>query len=82
MNVSTAQFVQPGPTERNQPGRNERLASLPGFLDLHPYQDESTLQGMLELLFELQQMLAEIAGLPAVSAQAKAPTRPVGWKPT
>ncbi len=28
MNDSTAQFVQPGPTERNQPGRNARLASV------------------------------------------------------
>ena len=42
------------------------------MFDLHPYQPEDTLQGMLALLYELQQMLAEIAGLPAVSLQPAA----------
>jgi glycine dehydrogenase subunit 2 len=59
-------------TMKYNPKRNERLAALPGFAAQHPYQDESTLQGLLELLFELQQMLAEIAGLPAVSLQPAA----------
>ena len=54
------------------PKRNERLAALPGIADLHPYQPEETLQGMLQLLFELQEMLAEIAGLDAVSLQPAA----------
>jgi glycine dehydrogenase subunit 2 len=54
------------------PKRNERLASLPGLADLHPYQPEDTLQGLLQLLFELQQMLGEISGLPAVSLQPAA----------
>ncbi|MBL9082985.1 MAG: aminomethyl-transferring glycine dehydrogenase subunit GcvPB, partial [Planctomycetales bacterium] len=40
--------------------------------DLHPYQSEASHQGMLQLLFELQQMLAEIAGLEAVSLQPAA----------
>src|SRR5437868_1089033 len=59
-------------TMKYNPKRNERLASLPGMIDLHPYQPESTLQGMLELLFSLQQILAEISGLPAVSLQPAA----------
>ena len=59
-------------TMKYNPKRNERLASLPGMADLHPYQDESTLQGMLELLFRSQEMLAEISGLPAVSLQPAA----------
>ena len=59
-------------TMKYNPKRNERLASLPGMIDLHPYQGESTLQGMLELLYTCQQMLAEIAGLPAVSLQPAA----------
>src|SRR6187549_3002590 len=41
-------------TMKYNPKRNERLAALPGLLDLHPYQPESTLQGLLELLFRLQ----------------------------
>ncbi len=45
------------------PKRNERIARMPGFADLHPYQPEESLQGMLQLLYELQQYLAEISGL-------------------
>src|ERR1700757_3208529 len=41
-------------TMKYNPKRNERLAALPGFAAQHPYQDESTLQGLLELLYELQ----------------------------
>jgi glycine dehydrogenase subunit 2 len=59
-------------TMKYNPKRNERLAGLPGVAGLHPYQDESTLQGMLAILFELQEMLAEVAGLPAISLQPAA----------
>src|SRR5262245_43950035 len=59
-------------TMKYNPKRNERLASLPGFAALHPYQEESTLQGLLSILFDLQQILAEIAGLQAVSLQPAA----------
>ncbi len=59
-------------TMKYNPKRNERLASLPGFSAQHPYQEEVTLQGLLELLFELQEMLGEIAGLHAVSLQPAA----------
>jgi hypothetical protein len=53
------------------------MAALPGIADLHPLAPEETIQGLLELLFELQQMLGEISGLPAVSLQpaAGAPRR-------
>ena len=50
-------------TMKYNPKRNERLAALPGLAAQHPYQDESTLQGLLAILFELQEILAEIAGL-------------------
>ncbi|MEN6556671.1 MAG: aminomethyl-transferring glycine dehydrogenase subunit GcvPB [Thermoguttaceae bacterium] len=59
-------------TMKYNPKRNERLTSLPGMADLHPYQPESTVQGMLALLYECQRDLAEIAGLPAVSLQPAA----------
>src|SRR5262249_41353699 len=72
MSVDTHFYPLGSCTMKYNPKRNERLASLPGMLDLHPYQDESTVQGLLELLFELQRMLAEIAGLPAVSLQPAA----------
>jgi len=49
----------------------ERLR-VPGLLDLHPLQTDESTQGMLELLWELQNILAEIAGLDAVSLQPAA----------
>jgi glycine dehydrogenase subunit 2 len=59
-------------TMKYNPKRNERLAALPGLAAQHPYQDESTLQGLLAILCELQEILAEIAGLDAVSLQPAA----------
>jgi glycine dehydrogenase subunit 2 len=59
-------------TMKYNPKRNERVASLPGLTSLHPYQDEASLQGMLQLLHEMQRYLAEIAGLHAVSLQPAA----------
>ena len=45
---------------------------MPGFADLHPYQPEETIQGMLQLLYEMQQYLQEISGLDACSLQPAA----------
>ncbi len=59
-------------TMKYNPKRNERLAATSGFGAQHPYQDESTLQGILSILYELQSILAEIAGLDAVSLQPAA----------
>ncbi len=59
-------------TMKYNPKRNERLASLAGFSQVHPYQSEQTIQGLLACLYTLQQMLAEISGLPAVSLQPAA----------
>ncbi len=59
-------------TMKYNPKRNERLAGLAGMLDLHPYQPESSLQGMLEMLWNLQGIFAEIAGLDAISLQPAA----------
>src|SRR3954453_22636149 len=59
-------------TMKYNPKRHERLAAVPGFAALHPLQEDDTTQGMLEILFEMQQFLAEISGLPAVSLQPAA----------
>jgi glycine dehydrogenase subunit 2 len=72
MSVDTHFYPLGSCTMKYNPKRNERLAALPGFAALHPYQPPETLQGMLQLLFELQQYLAEISGLPAVSLQPAA----------
>lgn len=59
-------------TMKYNPKRHERLARTHGLGDLHPYARPEDSQGMLTILFELQQMLGEIAGLPAVSLQPAA----------
>jgi len=54
------------------PKRHERLAGLPGLADVHPLQSDKSCQGMLELLWDMQNYLAEIAGLDVVSLQPAA----------
>jgi glycine dehydrogenase subunit 2 len=59
-------------TMKHNPRVNERLAALPGFRDLHPLEDEERAQGALRLCVELQEVLAEVTGLDAVSLQPAA----------
>ncbi|OWK36566.1 aminomethyl-transferring glycine dehydrogenase subunit GcvPB [Fimbriiglobus ruber] len=72
MSIDTNFYPLGSCTMKYNPKRHERLAALPGFADLHPLQDDETIQGMLELLYEMQGYLAEISGLPAVSLQPAA----------
>jgi glycine dehydrogenase subunit 2 len=72
MSVDTHFYPLGSCTMKYNPKRNERVARMPGFSDLHPYQPEATLQGMLQLLYELQEYLQEISGLPACSLQPAA----------
>jgi glycine dehydrogenase subunit 2 len=59
-------------TMKHNPRVNEVAARLPGFVDLHPLQDEDGAQGALELMWRLQEILAEVCGLDAVSLQPAA----------
>ena len=59
-------------TMKYNPRVNERLVGLPGFRDLHPYQDDEDAQGALELMWRLQEILAEVVGLQAVTLQPAA----------
>src|SRR5204863_9862925 len=59
-------------TMKHNPKLNERVAALPGHARLHPAQDPKRAQGALELLWLLQEALAEICGLPHVSLQPSA----------
>jgi glycine dehydrogenase subunit 2 len=72
MSVDTHFYPLGSCTMKYNSKRNERMAGLPGMADLHPLAPEETIQGLLQLLFELQQMLAEISGLPCVSLQPAA----------
>jgi len=51
---------------------NEKVARIPGLANLHPLAPEEEAQGALELIYLLQQDLAEITGLPGVSLQPAA----------
>jgi glycine dehydrogenase subunit 2 len=54
------------------PKINEAVARYPGFASIHPYQDANTIQGALELLYELQLELAQISGFAEVALQPAA----------
>ena len=49
------------------PKINDEIASIKGLSNLHPLQDESTVQGALKLMFELQNSLCEITGMDDIS---------------
>lgn len=72
MSVDTNFYPLGSCTMKYNPKRHERLANLSGIVNLHPLQSDESLQGMLHLLYDMQQQLAEIAGLPAVSLQPAA----------
>ena len=49
-------------TMKYNPKINEQLATLPTISMLNPHQHESTVQGILEILYKLERWLAEITG--------------------
>ncbi len=53
-------------TMKHNPRLNEKLARLSGFAHIHPMQPESTVQGALGVMYELQNWLAELTNLPGV----------------
>lgn len=59
-------------TMKYNPKINEDMASLDGFTSVHPCQPECTVQGALELMYNLQESLQEITGMAKVSLQPAA----------
>lgn len=59
-------------TMKYNPKMNENVARFDGFAYIHPLQDESTVQGALELMYNLQQQLIEITGMDEVTLQPAA----------
>lgn len=56
-------------TMKYNPKVNEDAGRYPGFSLIHPLQPEATVQGALELLYNMEQYLAEISGMDAVTMQ-------------
>lgn len=72
MSVDTHFYPLGSCTMKYNPKRNERAAAMPAFAEIHPYQSDDSLQGMLQILYEMQETLQEISGLPACSLQPAA----------
>ncbi len=59
-------------TMKYNPRLNEELAVFPGFTQLHPYQKEETVQGALELMYNLEKNLCQITGMERCTLQPAA----------
>ena len=59
-------------TMKYNPKVNEDVARYPGFANVHPYQMESCSQGTLQLMYEIDKSLAEIAGMDKMTLQPAA----------
>jgi glycine dehydrogenase subunit 2 len=72
MSIDTNFYPLGSCTMKYNPKRHERMAALPGMANLHPLQVDESCQGMLAMLYAMQNILGEIAGLPALSLQPSA----------
>ena len=70
--VDTGMYPLGSCTMKYNPKTNERQASLPGFAGAHPLLPTNLQQGTLKLISELEQYLAEITGMDAVTLQPAA----------
>ena len=59
-------------TMKYNPKMNEEAVKLRGFAQIHPYQDVDSVQGAMQLMYELQQFMTEMTGLPGVTLQPAA----------
>jgi glycine dehydrogenase subunit 2 len=59
-------------TMKYNPKMNEKAARLPDFASSHPLQGESSIQGSLEIVYDLQEHLKEITGMDEISLQSAA----------
>ena len=74
MNYSISEQFYPlgSCTMKYNPVVNEAAAALPGFAGLHPYQDEDSVQGALELMWRLERALCAVVGVERVTLQPAA----------
>jgi glycine cleavage system P protein (glycine dehydrogenase) subunit 2 len=59
-------------TMKYNPKINEDMANMDSLTNIHPYQSEDTVQGSLELMYNLSNHLAEISGMDRVTLQPAA----------
>jgi glycine dehydrogenase subunit 2 len=56
-------------TMKYSPKVNDQLTRTPRLAELHPLQDGTTLQGILEVMYRLEEMLKAISGLDRITLQ-------------
>lgn len=59
-------------TMKYNPKLNEYVAGLEGFTDIHPYQPWESVQGALQVMYELKEFLCEITGMDEMTLQPAA----------
>jgi glycine dehydrogenase subunit 2 len=59
-------------TMKYNPKLNEDIAALPGFARIHPLQPDYSVQGAIQVIYELERYLAEISGMARVTLQPSA----------
>lgn len=70
--VDTGLYPLGSCTMKYNPKINENMAALEGFANIHPYQDVSTTQGALQMMYEVATSLSEIAGMDYTTLQPAA----------
>ena len=64
-------------TMKYSPKIHEQFVRSDKLKELHPYQDESTVQGILEIIYQLEQYLKAISGMAKVSLQPSGGTQAI-----
>lgn len=70
--VETGPYPLGSCTMKYNPKVNEDIAALPGFANVHPLQAPETMQGAMQVMYEMQESLQEITEFHSVSLQPKA----------
>jgi glycine dehydrogenase subunit 2 len=67
MSIDTNFYPLGSCTMKYNPKVNDAMAALPGMRGIHPLQPDETAQGAIQLIYELQELLARITGFDEVS---------------
>ena len=70
--IDTGMYPLGSCTMKYNPKINEEIVSWHQFSCLHPYQHESTIQGTLQMMYELEQMLSDLTGMDTFTLQPAA----------
>lgn len=70
--IDTGMYPLGSCTMKYNPKLNEEIVGWHEFSCLHPYQHHSTVQGTLQMMYDLEKMLAELTGMKSFTLQPAA----------